>query len=277
MNTTRALTLFLAPMLLGFIFLALSAPTARAADPVILRVTTSGTTGPACGDASNWSNPCTLDTALTKAAYGDELWVAAGTYTPTIGVIRTATFQLKPGVALYGGFAGGETLRTQRNFTANVTILSGDLNGNDNSNVRYDEPTRDENAYHVVTGSGVTNTAVLDGFTVTGGNANASTVDATSTPSLSDSVVQGGCPAGSSTCTNIITADPRLGELGNWGGATKTVPLLPGSSAIDAGNDATCAATDQRGVPRPQGAHCDIGAYEGQLTLMQLNLRLIRR
>jgi len=34
------------------------------------------------------------------------------------------------------------------------------------------------------------------------------------------------------------------------------------SSAIDAGNDATCATTDQRGISRPQGAHCDIGAYE---------------
>ncbi len=101
--------------------------------------------------------------------------------------------------------------------------------------------------------------------------------DTTSTPSLSDSVVQGGCPAGSSSCTKIITADPRLGALGNWGGSTQTIPLLPGSSAIDAGNDATCAAFDQRGVPRPQGAHCDIGAFEGELTLLQLNLPLIRR
>ena len=40
------------------------------------------------------------------------------------------------------------------------------------------------------------------------------------------------------------------------------MPLLAGSSAIDAGNDSTCAATDQQGVSRPQGAHCDIGAYE---------------
>ena len=78
---------------------------------------------------------------------------------------------------------------------------------------------------------------------------------------MSDSVVQGGCPAGS-TCTNIITADPLLGTLGNYGGFTQTIPLLAGSSAIDTGNDAICPATDQRGVARPQGAHCDIGAYE---------------
>ena len=63
-------------------------------------------------------------------------------------------------------------------------------------------------------------------------------------------------------CTNIITADPLLGALGNYGGFTQTIPLLAGSSAIDTGNDAVCPATDQRGVTRPQGAHCDIGAFE---------------
>jgi hypothetical protein len=78
---------------------------------------------------------------------------------------------------------------------------------------------------------------------------------------VSDSVVQGGCPFGSK-CTNIITTDPMLGALGNYGGFTQTIPLLANSSAINTGNDATCAATDQRGIARPQGAHCDIGSYE---------------
>ena len=82
-----------------------------------------------------------------------------------------------------------------------------------------------------------------------------------SAPSLSYTIVQGGCPAGS-TCTHIITTDPLLGTLGNYGGYTQTIPLLAGSSAIDTGNDAVCPGTDQRGVTRPQGAHCDIGAFE---------------
>ena len=60
----------------------------------------------------------------------------------------------------------------------------------------------------------------------------------------------------------VISADQRLGELSYNGGFTQTIPLLAGSSAIDTGNDATFAATDQRGIIRPQGAHCDIGAYE---------------
>jgi CSLREA domain-containing protein len=56
--------------------------------------------------------------------------------------------------------------------------------------------------------------------------------------------------------------NPLLGPLANNGGPTDTSALLAGSPAIDAGNNATCPATDQRGVARPQGPACDIGAYE---------------
>ncbi|MEJ7677502.1 MAG: hypothetical protein WKG06_06445 [Segetibacter sp.] len=72
-------------------------------------------------------------------------------------------FQLKTGVALYGGFAGTETMLNERNVTVNVTTLSGEIQqDNDISN----------NALHVVQSSSFDSTAVLDGFTVTGGNAN---------------------------------------------------------------------------------------------------------
>jgi hypothetical protein len=434
------------------------------------------------GDCSSWANACTLRTALTGAVSGDEIWAAAGTYKPTTGIDRNATFQLKDGVALYGGFAGTETAIDQRNPTLNATTLSGDLLGNDNSIMKYDEPTRADNSYHVVTGSAG---ATLDGFTITAGNAtgispnwggggmyNASgsnptltqvtfsgnsamfgggmgnydsssptltnvtftnnsaiqgggMYNGTSSPALTnvtfsgnsahydgggmmnyhssptltnvtfsgnttngdslddggggmfnstsnptlmnvtfsgnngdwlgggmfnhysspmmtnvtfsgntayggggmfnkdgysnmnmtnvtfsgnsaqygggmfndisnasvrntifwgntapiagaqvyitnyaeqypffdDNVIEGGCPTGG-FCIYTFTDDPVLGTLGNYGGFTQTIPLLAGSSAIDAGNDAMCADTDQRGVTRPQGAHCDIGAYE---------------
>ena len=66
---------------------------------------------------------------------------------------------------------------------------------------------------------------------------------------------------------DLIGSNPKLGPLANNGGPTRTMLPLPGSPAIDNGNDATCAASpvngvDQRGVPRPQGARCDIGAVE---------------
>ena len=68
------------------------------------------------------------------------------------------------------------------------------------------------------------------------------------------------------TCPGIY-GDPLLGPLQDNGGPTQTMALLSGSAAIDAANDAICAAPpvnnlDQRGITRPYGPHCDIGAYE---------------
>lgn len=54
----------------------------------------------------------------------------------------------------------------------------------------------------------------------------------------------------------------NLGTLSDNGGSTQTMALLTGSHAINAGNNATCEETDQRGTNRPQGGTCDIGAYE---------------
>ena len=119
---------------------------------------------------SSWDEPCELQQALTNATADTQIWVAAGTYKPTTGTDRTATFQLKSGVAIYGGFpvAGGSW--EQRDWETNLTILSGDLAGNDGA----DFANYEENSIHVVTGSGVVATAILDGFTVSGGNANGS-------------------------------------------------------------------------------------------------------
>jgi hypothetical protein len=67
------------------------------------------------------------------------------------------------------------------------------------------------------------------------------------------------------TCGNATTktsGELNLGGVGDNGGPTYTVPLLSGSHAIDAGDNATCPATDQRSIARPQGAGCDIGAFE---------------
>lgn len=61
---------------------------------------------------------------------------------------------------------------------------------------------------------------------------------------------------------DLPNTDPLLAPLADNGGGTLTHALQSGSPAIDAGDTAACPATDQRGVPRPQGAGCDIGAYE---------------
>jgi VCBS repeat-containing protein len=124
------------------------------------------------GNCYSWANACTLSTALGGASSGDEIWAKAGVHYP--GGNRTDTFALKSGVAVYGGFAGTETVRTQRDPEANTTILSGDIDRNDtNTDGNFIAETWNDiqgaNAYHVVTGSGTDDTAVLDGFTITAG------------------------------------------------------------------------------------------------------------
>ncbi|MDX1410438.1 MAG: choice-of-anchor Q domain-containing protein, partial [Saprospiraceae bacterium] len=86
--------------------------------------------------------------------------------------------------------------------------------------------------------------------------------DGSGTLTVSDSVVEGGF-----TGTNIITTDPLLSALADNGGFTETMAIGSGGSAYDAGNNGTCASEDQRGVSRPQGLNCDIGAFELEVNL----------
>ncbi len=73
---------------------------------------------------------------LNGSSVGDEFWVAAGRYRPSTTGDKTWYFVLDPGVSLYGGFAGTETSRSQRNWRTNVTVLTGDLDFNDTVDAR---------------------------------------------------------------------------------------------------------------------------------------------
>ncbi len=115
------------------------------------------------GDCYSWDTACDLQAALALAEAGDQVWVAAGTYKPTTGIDRTATFLLESGVAIYGGFAGTETALEERDWETNLTTLSGDIGT---------EAVNTDNSFHVVTGSGLSDTTILDGFTITAANAN---------------------------------------------------------------------------------------------------------
>jgi beta-glucanase (GH16 family) len=64
------------------------------------------------------------------------------------------------------------------------------------------------------------------------------------------------------TATDQVVGSALLGPLADNGGPTPTHALLAGSPAIDTGDPALCPATDQRGVARPQGPVCDVGAVE---------------
>jgi predicted outer membrane repeat protein len=383
--------------------------------------------GSNANNGASWASPYDLQTALGASAC-TEIWVAAGIYKPTSGSDRTISFGIRPGVAVYGGFAGTEANRGVRDPAANPTVLSGDLLGDDtdvdagNGVDATVSANNADNSYTIVvmngTGTPITATTVLDGFTITGGNANGTTAaqqagsglycngqggncsptlnnlvfsgntaasggavyadgsSGTSSPSLTNSAFSGNsatgfggafysygfsgasnpvlanvtfsantagagggavtsvrsnpaltnvtfrgnsafaaggaiylstanaaltnvilqddtatttnseiafdtggtatldhglvwssgtnsgaCPLGA-TCTNMLYADPMLGALQANGGITPTFLPGTGSAAIDNGKDAGCPATDQRGLPRPQGMHCDIGAVE---------------
>jgi Secretion system C-terminal sorting domain len=119
-----------------------------------------------------------------------EIWVSGGIYKPLYSPEdgtnfgtdknRDNSFLLVKDVKLYGGFAGSETILTQRNLniTANKSILSGDFGDNDQLNGSGDSfaiTNNGENAYHVVVSAGDLGLAELNGFTIKGGNANANT------------------------------------------------------------------------------------------------------
>ena len=69
-----------------------------------------------------------------------------------------------------------------------------------------------------------------------------------------------------SSTNSLSNTDPNLGPLADYGGITPTMALLSGSPAIDAALNTACPPTDQRGSARPQGAGCDIGAFEGSVS-----------
>ncbi len=412
---SRSLRLLMIPILLIGVFGFAASPAYAVATVIYVDSTASG-----AEDGTSWADAYTeLQSALLSAPpAGTQVWVAAGTYYPVSNpsdpptqLDKSATFQLLDGVSVYGGFAGTEGALDERDPSVNVTILSGDIGVPANN---------DDNIYHVVTGSGTDSTAVLDGFTITSGNAtedaaelngggilnvggsptisnmvisnnegvfgggmfnfdgssptvtnvtfignsaqraggmynnlnshsilinvtfvsnsassrgggmttssssptltnvtfhdnsaprggglhnafggnptlinvtfseNSATEDGgsiyneSSSPVITNSILYnntqgtqdeiynvGGTPTvrysiveGGYTGTGNLDQDPLLGPLQDNGGFTQTMALGSGSPAIEAGNDADCPATDQREISRPQGAHCDIGAYE---------------
>jgi predicted outer membrane repeat protein len=125
-------------------------------------------------NCSSWANACTLQKALSIAETGDEIWVKAGIYYP--GILPSATFSLVDRVRVFGGFDGTETVRDQRDWLANITVLSGDIDGDDitdpNGVVTDYNNLVGVNSYHVVTSLDVSSNSMLDGFTITAGLAN---------------------------------------------------------------------------------------------------------
>ncbi len=123
------------------------------------------------------------------------------------------------------------------NLLSNLTVENSTISGNSAVGVYNDDTALIRNS--ILWGNG--GSEIYNGDTIT----------------VTNSIVQGGY-AGAGN----LNVDPLLGPLADNGGPTQTMALLSGSPAINAGTNSGCPATDQRGISRPQGVQCDIGAYE---------------
>ena len=150
--------------------------TASARAQTVLYVDDDGGSKNGC---TSWADACPeLQTALSLAGPGDQIWVAVGIYRPDYDIKtgqhtgnREASFQLISGVAIYGGFDGTETTLEDRASLFDQTILSSDLDGDDMPDDFPSGTSFAENSFHVTVGSGKDASAILDGFTITAGNA----------------------------------------------------------------------------------------------------------
>ncbi|RLD22365.1 MAG: hypothetical protein DRI69_01415 [Bacteroidetes bacterium] len=163
-------------------------------------------------NGTSWTDAYTdLQDALLSAKVFpqiEQIWIANGTYHPTPGTLRTASFVLNDTMQLYGGFAGGELNLGDRDPTLNITKLSGDIG------VSTDDS---DNTYHVVLMSSGCTDCLLDGVVVTMGNADGA-------PNVSDQGA-GVLSHGQATLRNVIielnTSDGAGGAVFNTGGQAR--------------------------------------------------------
>ena len=171
--------------------------TVRPAGAAIFRATTAGT-----GNGSSWTQAMALQAALEIAIVaGDQIWIAAGTYTPHADN-RTATFRIPGDVLVYGGFdpVADATDSDATSRSGRATILSGDLADDDLTDREEANYTlfRNENSYSVVTIAGANVT--LNGLTIEGGERGAEIID------LGTSHLGAGLYAGTGTTGITLTA-----------------------------------------------------------------------
>jgi hypothetical protein len=212
-----------------------------------------------------------------NAAFGGGLFARSGSVTA-----EDVSFK-EDGLSSYGGgaiFVGGGTVSLTNttvvdsgwassfgggidNKAGTLSLLNDTLSGNLRGALETDTGGN-TTVQNTIIGSGFSDNADYDCVAAGKENgANAKTAKAITTD-LGNNIDQDGvCELSASG--DKTSVDPKLAPIAANGGPVPTQALLHGSAALDAGNDTACPAKDARGTARPQGTHCDIGAFEAVL------------
>lgn len=217
---------------------------------------------------SKWADAYVfLQDALATAQSGDKVWVAQGIYKPdeeggNIAGDRGASFQMRSGVKIYGGYPSGGGQLEERNPKIFETILSGDIGL---AAWHYD------NSYHVVRGTGADETALLDGFTICDGWA-----------SVGSMYVQpddrgGGVYYGSHTMNNCVVRDNHAfltcggmyvfeGTISNSIITNNEASYSCGGMWLVNGRAYNCIVSNNRATWTPSGGAGGVGLTDGLLS-----------
>ncbi len=210
---------------------------------------------------------------LTNVTFdGNSAGAGGGLYVAESGpVLKNVTFKANTasslGGAVYNTSTSGSPKFINVTFSGNTASLNSGGMYNTGNSPLLNNTTFTANAgamYNISSTPAIWNSIFFD-------DGGTEFVNFSSFLTITDSIVEGADPAVDclsdlqSSCTHVLDSDPMLGPLSTNGGPTLTRALGPGSPAIDAGGFSTgsvCASKDQRGVTRPQGLACDMGAYE---------------
>jgi len=185
------------------------------------------------------TNPGT--TTVTNSTFnGNSTLFSGGAIFSTLGsvlTVKNSTFYNNTSTSSGGAINA---------FLSNLTLTNSTLFGNTAAD-------GSDGAHLTIANANMQNNIIANGL---GGGLDCINPPSTNINNLINNLIEDG------SCSPTLTGDPMLGPLQNNGGTTQTMALIPGSPAINAGDNGTCEATDQRGITRPQTTTCDMGAYE---------------
>ncbi|MDP6452813.1 MAG: trypsin-like serine protease [SAR202 cluster bacterium] len=239
------------------------------------------------GDAGAIRNEGALTVNDSSIAGNTSGGFGGGVYNALAGTLTISRSTVSGNTATHG--AGGIESNGGNVTILNSTISGNTANGGVGGGIEHDSSSgvlsinnstiaaNVASSTNVGGGIAVTNGAVkiknsiLADNTAAGGGPDCFTNSGKSLTSEDYNLIEStsGCTITGATSNNITGQDPKLGALADNGGPTKTHALLTGSPALDKGNTTTpgsggnaCLSTDQRGMTRPSGSACDMGAYE---------------